>query len=308
MRIFSGVSHVVFGREKVNHTKVAGRYLRRALLIPFFLAFFGCPLGEAVVFTGTIHADTVVVVSGTSGSVEKMEKGVGEVVEKGDLILTVGLEETEEWLEGKRERLEELKEKIKKATEDLEKSEYQVRYARGRYLKNRMLFSKGAIAQKEVVRTQEEYEFAETLKERAKKDYDEILGEIERVEEEISQGEEEYGSIFVLSPRAGFITKSYTWEGGYLLKGDDVVEIAEGGSIVFKGEVKGGVGIALGDEAFVVPLIPMSLVSGLISGYVCAVEDVDHDENRAALVTIRLHPQSRWDILGVGTSAVAFIP
>jgi hypothetical protein len=284
------------------------KYIYRALIPLLFSTLLGCPFGEAVIFRGEISADTVVVVSGTSGNVEKMEKDVGDRVDKGELILRVGLKETEEKLERERERLEGIEERIEKAREDYEKSEYQVRYARGRYLKNRMLFSKGAIAEKEVLRTKEEYDFAETLKERAKRDYEEILGEIERIEKEISKGEEEYGSIFILSPKTGFITKSFIWEGGYLLRGDNVVEIAEGGSILFKGEIEGRGGFALGDDAFVIPIIPMSLVSGLISGYVSAVEEVGDDDNFTTLVTIRLRPESRWDILGVGTTAVAFIP
>lgn len=284
------------------------KYLCCTLLVPLILLLLGCSLGEVAIVEGEIYAETIVVRSGTSGNVEKMEKGVGDRVDKGELILRVGLKETEERLERERERLEGLKERIKKAKDDYEKSEGQVKYSKGRYLRNRMLFSKGAIAEKEVVRTREEYNFAETLKERAKNEYEQILGEIERVEEDISRTEMEYGSIFVLSPETGFITKCFVWEDGYLLKGDNVVEIAEEGSIVFKGEIKGKGDFALGDNAFVIPVIPMSLVSGLISGYISAIGSGGEDDNPITEVTIRLRPETRWDILSVGTTALTFIP
>ena len=292
-----------------------------ALPIIFLLVFPGCFLKESVIFWGKIRSDRVIVTAGASGKVERIERGVGDKVKEGELILKIGVEDTEEKLNRSRGRLEELKENMKKAKEELEKSQRQVGYSKGRYLRNRMLFSKGAIAEREVFRTKEEYDFAVALNERAKRDYDRILGEIEALKEEILKIEGEYGSVFVLSPETGFITKCFAWEEGYLLKGDRAAEIVREGSIYFEGILKAEVkakgvkdSVAPGDEAFVIPVIPRMLATGAIKGEVSNIKNIDKNNGSEDVeVEIKLRPESRWEILALGSregdlTAVAIIP
>ncbi|GEM_PF-2435131 len=281
-------------------------------VVLIFLLLPGCSFKEADVVLGVIRSDKVIVTAGASGEVERIERGVGDKVVEGELILKIGVEDTEEKLKRNRGRLEELQGGLKKAKEELEKSERQVGYSKGRYLVNRMLFSKGAIAEREVFRTKEEYDFAVALNGRAKRDYDRISKEIESLEKEISMIEREYGSVFVLSPETGFVTKCFTWEKGYLLKGDRVAEIVKEESIYFEGifKVKNKGGVATGDGAFVIPVVPRLLATGAIKGEVSAVKNRGAD---GVEVEIRLRPESRWEILALGSkegdlTAVAVIP
>ncbi|MBN1573480.1 MAG: hypothetical protein JW984_09830 [Deltaproteobacteria bacterium] len=273
-------------------------------LVPLILLYPGCSFKEAEFVLGVIRSDKIIVTAGASGEVERIERGVGDRVKEGELILKIGLEDTEEKLKKYLERLQSLQEKVKEAKEEYEKSKIQIGYSKGRYLKNRMLFSKGAIAEREVFRTKEEYDFAVALNERAKRDYDQILGEIKSVEEEILKIEGEYGSVFVLSPETGFITKCFAWEGGYLLKGDRAAEIVKDGSVYFEGICKsksGSGGIHPGDEAFVIPIVTRILATGTIRGEVTGVTNIGAGGNSAVKVEIRLKPESRWEILALGS-------
>jgi multidrug resistance efflux pump len=307
------------GRMKfVGHLKrlTISIFLTSVLLL-LLLLFVGCPLGEMVVIKGEIHADTILVTAGASGEVERIEKGMGDRVVKGELILKIGLEDIEGKLKKGRERLDVLHKQMKKAKNKLEKSEKQIRYSRGRFLNSKRLFDAGAIAKKEVHRTREEYDFAVTLNERVKRDIAKILGEMEKVEGEILRAEEEYGSVFVLSPETGFIVKCFVWEGGYLLKGDDVVEIAKEGEVYFVGntDIEGSTkrDIALGDDVFVLPMTLNCLASGTIPGYVSEIVRSGVGEDLTVEIKVRLRPKSRWEILALGLSemdskAVVVIP
>lgn len=292
-----------------------------SILLLLLLLFVGCPLGDIVVIKGKIHADTIIVTAGASGEVKRIEKGMGDKVVKGELILKVGLEDIEGKLIKSRERLDVLHKQMKKAKKKLEKSEKQIRYSRGRFLNSRSLFDAGAIAKKEVHRTREEYDFAMTLNERVKRDIAKILKEMEKVEGEILRAEEEYGSVFVLSPETGFIVNCFVWEGGYLLKGDNVVEIAKEGGIFFVGNIDTKISanidakrdIALGDDVFMLPMTLNCLTSGTIPGYVSEIVSSGIGEDKTVEIRVRLRPESKWEIMALGLSdmdykAFAVIP
>ena len=323
---FFGISQNIF--EATVRMKCRGHLKKLTisiLLSSLLFLFVGCPLGEMVALKGTIHADTLLVTSGASGEVERIEKGMGDRVVKGELILKIGLEDIEGKLTKGRERLVALDEQMKSAKKKLEKSEKQIRYSRGRFFNSRRLFDAGAIAKKEVYRAREEYDFAVTLNERVKRDIAKILQEMEKVEGEILRVEEEYGSVFVLAPESGFIVKCFVWEGGYLLKGDNVVEIAKEGEVFFvgniytksnsnidvEGDTKGD--ITLGDDVLVLPMALNCLTSGTIPGCVSEIVSSGVVEDKTVKIKVRLLPESRWEIMALGLSdvdskAVAVIP
>ncbi len=290
-------------------------------LTSVLILFVGCPLGEIVVIKGKIHADTILVTAGASGEVKRIEKGMGDKVVKGELILKIGLEDIEGKLKKGRERLDVLHKQMKKTKNKLEKSEKQIRYSRGRFLNSKRLFDAGAIAKKEVHRTREEYNFAVTLNERVKRDIAKILKEMEKVEGEILRAEGEYGSVFVLSPETGFIVNCFVWEGGYLLKGDSVVEIAKEGEIFFVGNIDANIDvegdtkrdIALGDDVFMLPMTLNFLASGTIPGCVSEIVSSGVGEDKTVEIKVRLCPESRWEIMALGlndtnSNALVVIP
>ena len=270
------------------------------LSLPFMLSGF---FSDIVLVRGEITAESVVIRAGTSGEVEKLYKEVGERVMRGELIMKLDPSDTGEELISARELLEELKGDKRGVEEEIKKAQVQVDYARGRYLTNKRLFSEGAIARMEVVRTKGEWDFAEEQKDKVEEKLLLITTRIKDAEDEIETMEERYDSVFVMSPIDGFIGRYLTWEGGYVLRGEEAIEVVYEGSIFFTGTYHSSSTPKPGDRAIVIPL---RLGSGIIFGQ---VKDVLSDDGNGddGSVVIRLFPETKRHIRAIGEGSIRSI-
>jgi multidrug resistance efflux pump len=261
-----------------------------------------------VIVRGGITADFTIISSKTSGEVEKVEKDIGDRVEEGDLILKLDPADSEAELSRVRERLDGLVKDEKKAKEEYEKALAQYNYLAGRYQRFKRLYKAGAVARMEVVRTKDEYEFARLQKEKAEAKLDRISGEIDEAKSDLEVIEGESESIFIVSPRDGFITRCLAWEGGYLFRGEEAAEIAADGDIYFTGKISPDSLPSLGDDAKVVPV---RLKVGYIPGYVSEIVVDESGNNKTAVIKLRLRPKrdKNFDLLSIDNTkkAIALI-
>ena len=297
-----------------NNSSILERFLRKTFLFPLslwiFLFFLSCggTSPEIIFVRGEITADFTTIRSGTSGEVEKIEKDIGERISRGDLILKLDPADSEAELFSYREKLDKLLRDEGKAKKEYEKALSQYNYLGGRYEKYKRLYKEGAIARMEVVRTKDEYEFAKLEKDKAEAKLDKISKEIREAEFELEIIEGEYDSVVIVSPKGGFITRYLAWEGGYLLRGEEVAEIAADGDIYFRGEVSSDSLPSLGDDGKV---FPVGLKIGYIQGYVSEIVAGDEENRANAVIELRLRPKQddNFDVLSIDDTrkAIAFI-
>lgn len=257
------------------------------------------PDGSALMY-GMVHSGTITITAGTSGEVKRITKGPGDRVKKGELLMRLDAADSAGELTGAKKRLVDATEQEKNAKAELDRTTGEVSYSRGRYLTFAYLLRRGAVATKEVERLKDEWEFAELQNKKAVIYYERAETELEEARADLARTEAEYGSIFILSPADGFLTRVMTWEGGYLLKGDEALVIAPAGEILFTGRLDARQPVCLGEEATVLPL---AVPTGTVKGYVTAIADANDDGPGWRVVTVRLFPRSRKDVVNIGKPA-----
>ncbi len=261
------------------------------------------PEGTVLMY-GTVSTRAITITAGTSGEVKRITKGPGDRVNKGELLLRLDPSDSAQELTRAKERLADATEQERNAKTELDRTEGEVSYSRGRYLTFAYLLKKGAVATKEVERLKDEWAFAELQYKKAAIYYERAKTELDEARADLAGTEEEYGSVFVLSPADGFLTRLTTWEGGYLLRGDNALVIAPAGEIYFTGRLDAEAPVSLGDEADVLPL---ALPTGRVKGYVAALADRNDKGSRWRVVTVRLFPDSRKDVINIGRPALGAV-
>lgn len=256
---------------------------------------------SAVAVCGLVTAETVTLSAGTSGEVIRIAKGPGERVTAGELLVRLDSADSAGALTKAKKRLAEATEQEKAAKDELDRTAGEVSYSRGRYLTFSYLLKKGAVAPREVDRLKDEWEFAEQQNKRATAYYERARAELSEARADLARTEAEYGSIFILAPADGFLTRVMTWEGGYLLKGEEALTVARGGAVYFRAAVDPEWPVTLGEEATVLPL---ALPTGTITGYVAAITGGDRGERT---VIVRLFPNAKKDVANIGTRACAIL-
>jgi multidrug resistance efflux pump len=259
--------------------------------------------GTAVMY-GTVHAATITVTSGTSGEVNRITKQPGDPVKRGELLVRLDAADSAGELSRAKKRLADAVEQEKNAKAELDRTTDEVSYSRGRYLTFAYLLKRGAVATKEVERLKDEWDFAELQNEKAKVYYSRAETELEEARADLAQTEAEYGSIFILSPADGFLTRLVAWEGGYLLKGDRALVVAPAGEIYFTGRIAADKPVSLGDDA---EIFPLAVPTGTVKGYVAAIADGDNTGSTARTVTVRLFPKSKKDVANIGKHALGVV-
>ncbi len=277
-------------------------------VIAFFL-LFGCsytpPVGERLVLVkGAITAEHITLISGATGEVKKITKGPGDPVKKDEILLRLDPKDSAGELSKARENLKKLKEEEKKAKEELDRTTAELSYSRGRYLTFSSLYTRGAVARREVDRLKDEWEFAEDQHKKADVWYSDAAGRLKEAELGLKRAEEHYGSVLILSPWDGYVTRLLTWEGGYLLLGEETIVIARAGEVYFRGKADGDDSVSLGEEAVVLPL---DISTGPIHGYVARIDPAGAGKT---IVTVRIFPEKKKDIVNIGKNAwaVLYIP
>ncbi len=261
-------------------------------------------LGEPVPITGTIRAETITLSAGTSGEVRRIAKAPGDRVNRGELLVRLDAADSAGNLTRARKRLADATEQERNAGEELERTKNEVTYSRGRYLTFSYLLKKGAVASKEVERLKDEWEFAEEQNRKATAYYDRAKAELAEARDDLVRKEAEYGSVFILSPADGYLTRLMTWEGGYLLKGEEALTIARTGGIYFTGRVTKDRPVTLGAD---VTVLPLAVPTGTIRGYVAEIRNEGGDEGPSRIVTIRLFPETKKDVANIGKRAWAIL-
>ncbi len=265
----------------------------------------GVPSPDPItLMSGTIRAETITLSAGTSGEVKQITKGPGDRVKKGELLVRLSATDSAGELAGAKKRLADAAEQEKNAKEELDRTTGEVSYSRGRYLTFAYLLKKGAVAPKEVERLKDEWEFAEEQNRRAAAFYDRAEMELARARDDLMRTEAEYGSVLLLAPTDGFLTRLMTWEGGYLLKGEEALTIAREGDVYFTGALKGDRPVCLGAD---VTILPLAIPTGRITGYVAALTNGDKPEDSSRIVTVRLFPRSKKDVANIGKTAWALV-
>jgi multidrug resistance efflux pump len=275
------------------------------VIVTLFTAVSSCrvsSLGVPVPINGTIRAETITLSAGTSGEVRRVAKTTGDRVSRGELLVRLDAADSAGKLTRARKRLADATEQERNAGEELERTKGEVTYSRGRYLTFSYLLKKGAVASKEVERLKDEWEFAEEQNRKAAAYYERAQAELDEARDDLTRTETEYGSVFILAPADGFLTRLMTWEGGYLLKGEEALTIARAGGVYFTGVVRGDRPIALGADATVLPL---AVPTGTITGYVTEIRNEGGAENPSRIVTIRLFPKTKKDVANIGKRAWA---
>ncbi len=259
---------------------------------------------ETVPIYGKFYARTITVTAGTSGEVKRVTEQPGNRVKKGELLVRLDAADSAGELNRARKHLVEAMEKEKNAKEELDRTTGEVSYSRGRYLTFAYLFKRGAVATKEVQRLKDEWEFAELQNKRAVFFYEQAEVELTEARADLARTEAEYGSIFILSPADGFLMRLTTWEGGYLLKGDEALVIAPAGEVYFTGRLDADDPVCLGDEA---EILPLALPTGTVQGYVASISYGKDRTASSRVVTVRLFPNSRKDVVNIGKPAWGII-
>jgi multidrug resistance efflux pump len=263
------------------------------------------PFPEPItLMSGTIHAETITLSAGTSGEVKRIAKGPGDRVKKGELLVRMDAADSAGNLTRAKDHLADAALQEKNAREELDRTTGEVSYSRGRYLTFTYLLKKGAVAPREVDRLKDEWEFAVEQNKRAVAYYERAETELVRARDDLIKTEAEYGSVFVLAPTDGFMTRLMAWEGGYLLKGEEALTIAREGDVYFTGTLKGDLPIWLGEE---VTIVPLAIPTGTIAGYVAALTDGDKAKGPSRIVTVRLFPKSKKDVANIGKTAWAIL-
>lgn len=277
------------------------------VMVALSLAVSSCrvPFSDSLVLlSGVVRAETVTLSAGTSGEVSRITRGPGDPVTAGELLVRLDAEDSAGKLARDKERLAKAVQQEKAARDELDRTTGEVSYSRGRYLTFSYLLKKGAVAPREVDRLRDEWEFAEEQHRKAVAYYERADEELAEARASLARTETEYGSVFITAPIDGFLTRVMTWEGGYLLKGEEALMIARVGEVYFVGEF-GGLGeIRLGEEARVLPL---SVPTGPITGYVAAIENTGTGERAARVVTVRIFPESKKDVANIGKKAWALL-
>jgi multidrug resistance efflux pump len=286
-----------------------GKFLTYAAMIIFVFStgVMSCRtrLSEGTALTyGTIHAATITVTAGTSGEVNRITKQPGDPVKKGELLIRLDAADSAGELSRAKKRLTDAVDQEKNAKAELDRTTEEVTYSRGRYLTFAYLLKRGAVAGKEVERLKDEWEFAELQNEKAKVYYGRAEIELEEARAELAKTEAEYGSIFILSPADGFLTRLVTWEGGYLLKGDRALVVAPAGEIYFTGRIGADNPVSLGDNA---TIFPLAIPTGTVNGYVAAIANRAETGSTALVVTVRLFPASKKDVANIGRHALGLV-
>ncbi len=242
--------------------------------------------------------------AGTSGEVSRITKVPGDRISAGELLVRLDADDSAGELTRAKERLAEAGKQEKAAKDELDRTTGEVSYSRGRYLTFSYLLKKGAVATREVDRLKDEWEFAEKQNRKAVAYYARAEAELAEARADLARTETEYGSVFITAPADGFLTRLMTWDGGYLLKGEEALMIAREGDVYFTGELDGEGPIWLGEEATVVPL---AVPTGEITGYVAAITDAGARGRASRIVTVRLFPESRKDVANIGKTAWALL-
>ena len=263
------------------------------------------PFADSVVLIkGTVHAETVTLSAGTSGEVSRITRDPGDRISAGELLVRLDADDSAGELTRAKERLAEAGKQEKTAKDELDRTTGEVSYSRGRYLTFSYLLKKGAVATREVDRLRDEWEFAEEQNRNAVAYYERAEAELAEARADLARTETAYGSVFITAPTGGFLTRLMTWEGGYLLKGEEALMIAREGDVYFTGELAGEGAVWLGEEATVVPL---AVPTGGIAGYVAAITDGGARGRASRIVTVRLFPESRKDVVNIGKKAWALL-
>jgi multidrug resistance efflux pump len=278
-------------------------YFHTAIVL-FFLS--GCSYaptvaGNLVLIKGAITAEHITLISGATGEVRKITKGPGDHVTKDELLLRLDPKDSAGELGKARENLKKLDAEEKKAKDELDRTTAELSYSRGRYLTFSSLYTRGAVARREVDRLRDEWEFAEDQHKKAESWYSDAAAGLAEAEIGLKRAEDHYGSVLILSPWDGYVTRLLTWEGGYLLLGEEMMVIARAGEVYFRGKIDADAPASLGEEAVVLPL---DISTGAIHGYVARI-DSDAAGNR--IVTVRIFPEKKKDIVNIGKNAWAFL-
>jgi len=262
------------------------------------------PFSDSIILIkGAIRAETVTLSSGTSGEVARITKAPGDRISAGELLVRLDADSAGE-LTRARKRLVEAIGQEKVARDELDRTVGEVSYSRGRYLTFTYLLKKGAVASREVDRLRDEWEFAEEQNRKASLYHKRAEEELAEARADLARTEAEYGSVFIMAPADGYLKRLITWEGGYLLKGDDVLTIAREGDIYFTADISCDTPIVLGEDAIVLPL---AVPTGTIPGYVAEITDTGRDGKPSRTVTVRLFPKGKKDIANIGKPAWAVI-
>lgn len=249
---------------------------------------------------GTIYAETITLSAGTSGEVKRITKQPGDRVKKGELLVRLDTADSAGELTEARRRLADVTQQERNAREELDRTKGEVSYSRGRYLTFSYLLKKGAVAPREVDRLKDELDFAEEQNRKAVAYYERAETELAHARDDLARTEAEFGSVLLLSPVDGFLARLMTWEGGYLLKGEEALTIAREGDIYFTAVITGDRPICLGEEA---TILPLAVPTGTITGYVAEIADGNGTDDRPRTVTVRLFPKSKKDVANIGKSA-----
>jgi multidrug resistance efflux pump len=274
-------------------------------IVALFTAVSSCrvPFTDSVILmSGTVRAEVVTLSSGTSGEVSRIARGPGDRITAGELLVKLDAADSAGELTRAKKRLADAIEQEKVAKDELDRTTGEVSYSRGRYLTFTYLLKKGAVAPREVDRLKDEWEFAEQQNEKAQDYYARAEAELAEARADIARTESEYGSVLILAPTDGFLTRVMTWEGGYLLKGEEALTIAREGGVYFTGTFEGGGPICLGRD---VTVLPLAVPTGRITGYVAAITDTPGDTGSSLTVTVRLFPKSKKDVANIGKTAWA---
>lgn len=277
------------------------------VMVALGLAVSSCrvPFSDSLVLlSGVVRAETVTLSAGTSGEVSRIIGGPGDPVTAGELLVRLNAEDSAGELSKAKDRLTEAIKQEKAARDELDRTTGEVSYSRGRYLTFSYLLKKGAVASREVDRLRDEWEFAEEQHRRALAYYERAGADLAEARADLARTETEYGSVLITAPTDGFLTRVMTWEGGYLLKGDEALTIARAGEIYFVGELGGRGEIRPGEN---VTVLPLSVPTGPIAGYVAAIEDTGTGERAARRVTVRIFPESKKDVANIGKKAWALL-
>jgi multidrug resistance efflux pump len=281
--------------------------LSAIIIVTLFAGISSCRVpfsGPVVLMSGTIHAETITLSAGTSGEVRRITKVPGDRIKRGELLVRLDAADSAGELTRARKHLADAAEQERNAREELDRTTGEVSYSRGRYLTFSYLLTKGAVAPKEVERLKDEWEFAEEQNRKALAYFERAEMELTKARDDLTRTEAEYGSVFLLAPADGFLTRLMTWDAGYLLKGEEVLTIARDGDVYFTAVVKGDRPITLGED---VTILPLAVPTGTMNGYVAAITNGDESQNPSRIVTVRLFPKSKKDVANIGKSACGII-
>ena len=220
------------------------------------------------IVTGLLTWRSVAVSAGTTGDVDRLFVQIGDPVDTGDPLIRLDTENADAALDDARERLEGAEVELIVAEESLESAMDQLEYARGRYFWTRSMYERGAVARMELVRTEDEREFAQRLEERARAEYEAAKREYDEATDTLALMEGRFDAAFVTAPVDGFVATLPAWEGGSFLRGEEMMTIAVAGEIYARASLLPDAGVDSGKDVWIVAMTPLPRVfTGYAAGY-----------------------------------------